>query len=137
VAALDHAHRGGFAPHLDDIPARSALERDRTFGPIAGHSISIPLMFSFDYALTDKLAYAAMGDGVLAKTIANGKSVPGPVAAIDVFPPMITLETWKGLLELAQLPESLADQLLRWREGHISIAIEGSSLVVAASGTRR
>ena len=45
--------------------------------------------------------------------------------------------TLQGLLELADLPSSLAARLLRWREGHVSIAIDGSSLVVAASGTRR
>lgn len=137
VVSLDLVHERWFANQLDQIPGRSALERDRKFGPLAGHSISIPLVFSFDYVLSDQLAYVAMGDGVLAKTIGNGKSVSGPIAAVDLYPPMLSPETWKGLLELADLPESLADRLLRWREGHISIAIEGTSLVLAASGTRR
>jgi hypothetical protein len=137
VVSLDLVHKRWFASQLDEVPGRSALERDRTFGPIAGHTISIPFVASFDYVLTDKLAYLAMGDGVLAKTIGTGKSVPGPIAAIDVFPPMLSVETWKGLLELARLPELLADRLLGWREAHLSLAIEGTSLVLAASGTRR
>jgi len=137
VVSLDLVHKRFFASALDDIPMRSAVERDKKFGPIAGHTIAIPLMFSFDYVLNDTMAYVAMGDGLLSKVIASGKSVPGPIAAIDLFPPALSVDTWKGLLDLVDLPEALAERLLRWREGHVSIAIEGTSLVLAASGTRR
>ncbi len=137
VVSLDLVHRRFLAQQLDEIPMRSTLEREKRFGPIAGHTIAIPLMFTVDYVLDDKMAFVAMGDGLLAKVIGNGATAPGPIASLDMFPPMLTLETWQGLLELADLPTSLADRLLRWREGHISIAIDGSSLVLAASGTRR
>lgn len=137
VVSLDLAHRRFFSSLLDDIPMRSTLERDKSFGPLAGHTIAIPFVATVDYILNDTMAFAAMGEGLLAKVVGSGKGAPGPVAAIDVFPPALTLETWKGLLELADLPGSLAERLLRWREGHISISIEGTSLVLAASGTRR
>jgi hypothetical protein len=137
VVSLDLVHKRYLGGLLDDVPMRSTVERDKKFGPIAGKTISIPFIATVDYVLQDNMAYAAMGDGVLARTVGNGTGVPGPLAAIDLFPPMLSVETWKGLLDLAGMPESIAERMLRWREAHISIAIEGSSLVVAASGTRR
>ena len=137
VVSLDLVHKRYFASVLDEIPMRSTVERDRTFGPLAGHTIAIPFIATVDYVLTDTLAYVAMGDGLLARMVGKGTHVPGPIAAVDLFPPLLSIDTWEGLLELADLPTSLAAQLLRWREGHLSIAIDGSSLVVAASGTRR
>lgn len=137
VVSLDLVHARYFTNLLDDIPMRSSVERDKKFGPIAGHTIAIPFVATVDYVLDDKQAFVAMGDGLLGRVIGSGKSTPGPIAAIDLFPPMLTLDTWKGLLEMADLPESLAERLLRWREGHISIAIDGTNLVLAASGTRR
>ena len=137
VVSLDLVHSRYFTNRLDDIPMRSSMERDKKFGPVAGHTIAIPFVATVDYVLNDKQAFVAMGDGLLGRVIGSGKGVPGPIAAIDLFPPMLTLDTWKGLLEMADLPESLAERLLRWREGHISIAIDGTNLVLAASGTRR
>ncbi|MFN0253501.1 MAG: hypothetical protein ACKV2T_41920 [Kofleriaceae bacterium] len=137
VVSLDLVHKRHLASLLDEVPMRDTLERGKKFGPLAGHTIAIPFMFSFDYVLTDKLGYVAMGDGLLASTVGGGKTTPGPIAAVDLFPPAISAETWKDLFELADLPESFVDRLLRWREAHVSLAIEGTSLVLAASGTRR
>jgi hypothetical protein len=137
VVSLDLVHKRYLASLLDQVPMRDTLERNKKFGPLAGHTIAIPFMFSFDYVLNDKLAYAAMGDGLLASTVGAGKATPGPIAAIDLFPPAMPVATWKDLAELADVPESFVDRLLRWREAHVSLAIEGSSLVLAASGTRR
>lgn len=136
VVSLDLVHKRFFSGLLDDIPMRSTIERAKKFGPIAGHTITVPFVATVDYVLSDSMAYLAMGDGLLAKVIGNGSAVPGPIATIDVFPPMLPVETWKGLFELADLPASLADRMMRWREGHISVALDRSTLVVAASGRR-
>lgn len=137
VLSLDLVHKRFFANQLDEVPMRSTLERDKRFGPVAGHTIAIPFVATVDYVLEDTLAFVAMGDGLLAKVIGSGARVPGPLVSVDLVPGLLTPQTWAGLLELADLPTSIADRLLRWRDAHLSVSIEGTSLVVAASGTRR
>jgi len=139
AVALDLAHQKYFASQLDELPMRSTLERRRTFGPHAGHSISIPFVATLDYVLTDKLAMAAVGDGLLAKVVGSGKTVPGPVASIDILPPAMSAEAWRTLLGAIDRRDAdvFVERLLRWREGHIAVTIEGTSLLVAATGVRR
>lgn len=139
AVALDLAHERYFAARLDDIPLRSALERKRQFGPLAGRSLAVPMFLTIDYVLTDTLALAAVGDGLLAAIVGQGGSQPGPVFALDVQPLGLSREAWEALLELVDAPHArrVVERLLAWREARISLAIDGSRLVLAASGTRR
>ena len=41
-----------------------------------------------------------------------------------------------GALALPRV-ERIVERLLRWRDGHLAITVEGSALVVVARGTRR
>jgi hypothetical protein len=137
--AFDLAHKTFFGSQLDEIPMRSALERNRTFGPHKGHSISIPFVATIEYVLTDKVALAAVGEGLLAKVVGTGTLVPGQVAAIDILPQAMSAEAWKTILEAIdrRSAEGLVERLMRWREGHVAVTIEGTSLLVAATGVRR
>lgn len=136
---LDLAHKKFFASQLDEIPLRSTLERNRTFGPHKGHSIAVPFVATLDYVLTDKLALAAVGEGLLAKVVGTGRTVAGPIGAVDILPPAMSPEAWKTILGMIDrsYAEVLVERLMRWREGHIAVTIEGSSLLVAATGVRR
>ncbi|HLL22752.1 MAG TPA: hypothetical protein VK427_11500, partial [Kofleriaceae bacterium] len=137
--SLDLAHKRFLADKLDDIPLRSTLERKRTFGPYAGKSLSIPMFLSVDYVLQDQLALAGVGDGLLLAMIGSGGSVPGPLAELAVQPLGLSVESWTALFELAEIhnANAVATQLQRWREVRVNLAIEGTRLVLAASGTRR
>ena len=139
VVALDLAHKRYFAARLDDVPARSLIERSRTFGPHKGHSLAVPFVATLDYVLTDTLALGAVGDGVLARVVGTGKTVTGPIAAVDVAPPALSAEAWKfliGALEIGRT-DRIVERLLRWRDGHVSLTVQGTALVLAASGNRR
>lgn len=137
--ALDLAHKKFFASQLDEVPLRSTLERNRTFGPHKGHSIAVPFVATLDYVLTDSLALAAVGDGLLAKIVGSGRTVPGPLATLDILPPAMSPEAWKTIIGAIdrRYAEVFVDRMMRWREGHIAVTIEGSSLLVAATGVRR
>lgn len=102
VVSFDLAGRGYFAKYLDKIPMRSALEKDRSFGPYPGHSIAVPFVATVDYILTDHLAFAAMGDGLLARAIGSGPGSGGPIAELDIHPGGLPVDTWSWLI--AQIP---------------------------------
>lgn len=137
--AFDLVHDRYFAARLDEIPLRSTLERSRTFGPHAGHHLSVPMIATLDYVLTAQLALAGLGDGLLGTLVGTGAVTRGPIAAIDVVPPALGLDAWKALVRLIGIrgADDVVEQLLRWRDGHIAITIEGTSLVVRAAGNRR
>ncbi|MDX2092408.1 MAG: hypothetical protein SFX73_31380 [Kofleriaceae bacterium] len=139
VVALDLAHARFFASQLDNIPMRSTLERSRTFGPLAGHSLSIPFVASVDYVLTDELALAGMGDGLLARVVGSGKPVDGPLASIDLIPGGLPGDTWVTIAEAIGLPraERIVERMRAWKDGHFRVAVEGNALVLTATGTRR
>lgn len=139
AVSLDLAHDRYLAALLDEVPMRSTLERSRTFGPHAGHTLSVPFVATLDYVLTDHLALAGIGDGLLARLVGDGAVLPGPLVAIDVVPPALTREAWRALVKNLGLysSDAVVDQLLRWRDGHIAVTIEGTSLVVRAAGNRR
>lgn len=139
VASLELAHKRYFAAQLDDIPMRSVLERKRQFGPYAGKALAIPMFMTIDYVLTDAVAFAAVGDGMLASVVGKGGTVPGPVVALAVHPLGLSREAWIGLFDLLDVPQPdrVADHLLRWREARLAVTVDGARLVVAASGTRR
>lgn len=139
AVALDLVHKKFFASQLDEVPLRSTLERSRTYGPHKGHSLSVPFVATLDYVLTDTLALAAVGDGLLAKIVGSGRTVPGPIASIDILPPAMSPEAWRTVLGAIdrRYAETLVERLMRWREGHIAVTIEGTTLLVAATGVRR
>jgi hypothetical protein len=139
VVALDLSHKRYFAARLDDVPARSLIERSRTFGPHKGHSLAVPFVATVDYVLTDALALAAVGDGLLARVVGTGATVPGPIAAIDIAPPALSADAWKFLLGALDVgrTDRIVERLLRWRDGHASLSVQGTSLVLSASGNRR
>ena len=139
AVSLDLAHAKYFGARLDDIPMRGTLERDRMFGPHAGHSISIPFVATLDYVLTDRLALAGVGDGLLAKVIGTGATVPGPLLAVDVTPPAMSADAWRAMLSLVvgHRADLFVTRMMRWKEGHLRVTVEGSSLVLSATGTRR
>ena len=139
AAVADLVTKRWFADKLDDIPLRSHLESDRTFGALRGHALSVPFGPTVDYVLTDRVAMAAVGDGLLARLVGKGGAVPGPVAAIDLQPGALSKEAWLTVLEVLHVGRSkrFVERLMRWREGHISIAVAGPTLVLAATGRRR
>jgi hypothetical protein len=145
--AFDLAHAGYVRNQLDRIPLRSALERARTFGADKGFSIALPFAPTIDYVLDDRRAIAALGDGVLARVVAPGALGPAPVFALDLAPPVLSQNAWAALIQLAlegELASSpgpvatrMAEHLMRWRDGHLAIALEPGELVFTASGDRR
>ena len=139
VVALDLAHKKFFAARLDDVPARSLIEKRRTFGPHKGHSIAVPFVATVDYVLTDRLALGAVGDGLLARVVGTGATVRGPIAAIDIAPPALSADAWKFLINALDIgrADRIVERLLRWRDGHVSLSVQGTSLVLSASGNRR
>ena len=137
--SLDLAHKRYFNALLVEVPLRSTLERRRTYGPHKGHSLSVPFVATLDYVLTDQLALAGVGDGLLMKMLGAGGMMKGPVAAIDVAPPALSAEGWHMLLAAIGIRrvDDVVAQLMRWRDGHIAVTIDGTSLVVTAAGNRR
>lgn len=138
--ALELAHRRYFASQLDQIPLRSRLESRRTFGPHDGKRLSIPFGPELDYVLTDQLALAAMGSNLLAQVVGTGKLAPGPILALHVAPHAWTEDTWRSALKLVGndhlFGERFLKLLLRWREGHFMLALDGTRVVLTANGTR-
>lgn len=139
AVSLDLAHKRYFDTLLDRVPLRSTLERSRTYGPHKGHSLSVPFVATLDYVLTDRLALAGVGDGVLGQLVGGGGMTSGPIASIDLAPPALSAEGWHMLLTAlgVRRVEDVTAHLMRWRDGHIAVTIEGTSLVVTAAGNRR
>lgn len=138
AVALDLVHKDFFAAKLDDIPLRSTMERKRTFGPYAGKSLAIPMFLTVDYVLTDQLALAGVGDGQLLTLIGKGGTVGGPLAEVAVQPQGLSVESWTELLRLLDVGDArrVAERLQRWRDARVKLTLDGSRLVLAASGTR-
>lgn len=132
VAAFDLAHRTYATKLLDEIPGRSLIQRKRTFGPYQGHAIAIPFGPTIEYVLEDHLALAGLGEGELA-AVAGPAGARGPLLAIDVSPPAMSHASWSGLLGMVNLRP---DALLRWRELHLALALDGARLVLDVSGSR-
>ncbi len=139
AVALDLTTKRYFAGLLDEIPLRSKFESKRTFGPHAGRELSIPFGPSVDYVLTDRIALAGMGDGMLARVVGKGVGAPGPVAAVGLAPPGLSKEAWEFLLRTAGIPRAgaIAERLLRWRDVQVGVTVEGPDLVLKVSGNRR
>jgi hypothetical protein len=139
AVSLDLTTKKYFASLLDQIPLRSTLEKKRTFGPYGGKSLSVPFGPSVDYVLTDSVALAALGDGVLASVVGKGPAAGGPLLALDVQPPVLSKAAWESALALVRAPRPawIAEHLVRWRDGHVAVSLDGTHLVIEASGNRR
>lgn len=137
--ALDLVHDEFFAAQLDQVPMRSTFERKRTFGPYAGKSLAIPMYLTVDYVLTDQLALAAVGDGLLVQLVGRGGTVKGPLVQLGLQPLGLSIESWTDLLELLDVdhPKRVAEALQKWREARLTAALEGRWLALSVTGTRR
>jgi hypothetical protein len=136
--SLDLEHAKAISELLDKVPMRSTLEKDRTWGGVAGHHLSIPFGPSIDYIVDEHRAIVAMGDGVMDQAMAAGTPGPRPVFAIDVNPPMMPADAWAFLIKLAGAnPRRVVDRLMRWHDGHLALVVDGSALVFEATGNRR
>ena len=139
AVALDLSSSTHVAKLLDEIP-RVALKSERAFGPYKGTHVSLPLVAALDYVLDDHVAMAAMGDGVLDQLVAGSPPSNVPIFALDIRVPGLAEATWRWMFgELfGKTDGDLATaQLEKWRDGHISLAIDQDALVLDASGNRR
>ncbi len=140
AVALDLADRRYLAKQLDQIPMRSHVERDRRFGPHAGHHVAIPFFIAFDYVLEDHLALAAMGDGMLDRIVSAAMPPPPvPLVAVDVAPQKLSVKAWEWLLARmdAPHPKGFAEHLQHWRDAHLTLGIDHDELVLEATGNLR
>lgn len=147
AVSLDLTSSAFLARQLDRIPLRRALERTRTFGAYKGASIEIPFSVTLEYVLEQKLALAALGEGLLGKLVGPAAATPGPVFALDVAPPVMSADAWATVLHVLA-EQSLSgspgpavrravDRLMRWRDAHLAVTAEPTELVLTASGNRR
>jgi hypothetical protein len=138
VVAFDLSRAAFFAKQLDEIPFRSRLESNRRFGRLDGHHLSIPFGPKIDYILTDHLAMAGLGDGLLERVVGGGVQ-PGPVLALDISPPALAAQAWEWIYDKLGVPNPrwASDQLLHWNDGHIVVRIDGNQLILDAFGDRR
>ena len=140
VVALDLTQKSAIDKFLDQIPMRSHIERDKKFGAHAGHRVAVPFVATFDYVLEDHLAIAAMGDGVLDKVVTGPPpSTPPPLFALDMAPGKLSDKAWMWLFDKTGTPinRRFIDRFQKWRDGHISVAIDGDALVLDAAGHLR
>jgi hypothetical protein len=141
VVAADLADAAYLRTLLDQIPHRSLLESDHTYGGVAGHRISIPFLISLDYVLNDRVAMLGVGDGLLDKLVARaGPPAPPPVFALDLIVPGLSDGAWKLVIGAAT-NEWFANRALtllqRWHDGHLRVTIDHDALVLEAAGNRR
>lgn len=137
--ALDLSNARFLRAQLDQIPRRSMFESSRTFGAYKGVHLSVPFVGAGDYVLNDKIAIAAMGDGLLAQIGTGAPAGQPPILAIDVRPPGLSVDVWQFLLAQAGAPspERFAQRLMTWAELHVGARLDGTSLVIDAAGTHR
>jgi len=138
AVAVDLASTRYVRSLLDQIPLRTRLESTRRFGPYEGRSLSIPFGPTVDYVLTDTMALAGVGEGMLARVVGRGPGHGTPaLLAIDLAPARLSAEAWTYLFSAAHLPGHAVERLQAWRALHFGIRLEGSRLVIEASGDRR
>jgi hypothetical protein len=69
--------------------------------------------------------------------VGRGPGTPGALAAIDLAPPSMPRAAWAGLLALIGAPARAVDLLLGWRDGHLTLALDGTRLVLEVAATRQ
>ncbi|HEV7559359.1 MAG TPA: hypothetical protein VGO00_27980, partial [Kofleriaceae bacterium] len=137
AVAFDLASADYIARKLDSIPLRSHLESDIKVGSYAGKHLAIPFGPTLDYIFTPKLAMAGVGRGVLARAVGTGPGTGGPLFEIDVRPEAMSAAAWKWLLQTVGAPSSIAIALGFWRDGHVTLSLDGDRLVLDVNGARR
>jgi hypothetical protein len=125
--------------YLDEVPFRSHLESDRKFGRYAGKSLSLPFGPTVDYVLTDQIAIAAFGRGLLDKVVSGAAAPSATLFAIDVMPAGLTAKAWEWLIDSAGLshPRFIAERLQQWHDVHLRLMLEDDALVLEATANRR
>ena len=139
AGAFDLSSKRFFQSLLDEIPLRSTLESKKQFGPHSGRRLAVPLLPAVEYVLTDSLALAAFGDGLLTRIVGAGGPANSPILSVDIKPAGLSTEAWAFLLQRMKIfdnPTRVAERLVAWRDGHLAIRLEGSRLVFEARGTR-
>jgi hypothetical protein len=126
-----------------DIPGRSMFEKKQKYGPLEGKRFSSPMFPAVDYILTDDRAMAAVGDGVLASLVGDGKSVaPSVLAALDIRPHQLDDQAWNLVLEQVfrvARESARADtirKIKRWKRGTFDLTLDGDYLQLHARGER-
>jgi hypothetical protein len=140
AVALDLSSRAFIDSLLDRIPWRTALDTYERFGSWSGQSISVPFGPTIDYVLTDRIALAGMGEGVLARAVGKGEAhTTPPVFALDILPRGMSADAWRYLFALtrAARPDRSAERLQRWKEIHVTLVLDGTRLVFEAAGSRK
>ena len=136
AVSLDLSSTKLITRYLDKIPMRSAVERDRTWHGVAGHHLGIPFGPAVDYVLDDTHLIAAMGDDMMEKVLAPGAKAVTHLLQLDIIPAGLPKSAWDLLRELP-VGRALVRELAAWRDGHIAVTLEGTTLVIEARGNRR
>ena len=136
AVAMDLASGAFLQGYVDKA---SHFASDKTFGPYRGHHVSIPFVAKLDYVFDDKLAIAAMGDGVMDRVAAGAPGGVPPVFSISVVPDGMPQDAWVWLLDQidAPSPKHLVERFQSWAELHATAALDGSTLVVEVAGTHK
>ncbi|MBV8758334.1 MAG: hypothetical protein JO257_13695 [Deltaproteobacteria bacterium] len=149
VLAVDPSDKSGAGAVAMDLSSGAFLQgyvdkashfaNDKTFGPYRGHHVSIPFVAKLDYVFDDKLAIAAMGDGVMDRIAAGASGGTPPMFSVSVVPDGMPKDAWVWLLDQidAPSPKQLVDRFSAWAELHATAALDGSSLVVEVAGVHR
>ena len=140
VIAADLADETFLAQLLDQIPKRSFFESDHTFGPFAGHRISVPFVAKLDYVLDASHGFAAMGDGLMDKLVVGASSTAPPVFSLDLLVSGFSETVWNFVISALtdeRFAKRASSELQGWQDGHLRASIDHASLVIDASGNRR
>jgi len=141
VVALDLRDASFFRGLLDQVPGRSLIERKRDFGGVAGRHLSIPLLVSLDYVLTDQVGLVAVGDGLMDKLTEKAVFHKQPqLFSLGVIVPGLSAATWKfliGQMTNDWFANRATALLQRWHDGQLSVTIDNDALVIEASGNRK
>lgn len=128
---------------LDNIPQRGLFERSAKVAGQAVKEISIPLMFSLTYLLTDTGVTASMGKGVMAEVL-GGSAQPGPAELAALYISPARLPNLRAILEAIadmgiaskQLAASAAERLSGYDHGSVRLDLDGHSLILGAGMQR-
>jgi hypothetical protein len=135
--AVDLERREPIEKLLDQIPMRSHIETDRTFGSRRGHRIQIPFKGALEYVLEDHLALLALGDGLAERLFAGTPAGVPPLMSLDVRPAAMPVASWRALFDRVDMPgNQLAHHIQSWRAARIGLTVEQSAIVLEISGNR-
>lgn len=141
VVSLDVTSTKFITDQLDQIPARSFLEKKHTWGSYTGHSLSVPTVGSVDYVLTKNEAIIAKGSGLMDQVTGQGTSAPATLVSLHLSPGSLTAGAWDGLVKLAGIDSKQVSTLLallaHFGEAHLTLSLDGNDLVLEAAGNRR